>query len=136
MGAVMDGEATPAQLAALLVALRMRGETVDELAGFAAAMRERVVRVDAPEGAIDVVRHRRRRQRHVQHLDRRGPRRRPRPACRSPSTATGRSPRSAGSADVLDALGVRIDHDAESAGVALRDDRLRVPVRARTSTRR
>jgi anthranilate phosphoribosyltransferase len=55
MGAVMDGEATPAQLGALLVALRMRGETVDELAGFATAMRARVLRVDAPEGAIDVV---------------------------------------------------------------------------------
>src|ERR671918_328010 len=55
MGAVMDGEATPAQLAALLVALRMRGESVDELAGFAAAMRERVLKVDAPAGTIDVV---------------------------------------------------------------------------------
>ena len=53
MGAVMDGEATPSQLAALLVALRMRGETVDELAGFAEAMRGRVVRVQAPAGAID-----------------------------------------------------------------------------------
>ena len=55
MGAVMDGEATPAQLGALLVALRMRGETVDELAGFATAMRARVLRVEAPAGAIDVV---------------------------------------------------------------------------------
>ena len=53
MGSVMDGEATPAQLAALLVALRMRGETVEELAGFASAMRDRVLRVTAPEGAID-----------------------------------------------------------------------------------
>jgi anthranilate phosphoribosyltransferase len=53
MGAVMDGEATPAQLAAMLVALRMRGETVEELAGFAAAMRARVLRVQAPDGAID-----------------------------------------------------------------------------------
>src|SRR5437870_7343235 len=53
MGAVMDGEATPAQLAALLVALRMRGETIEELAGFATAMRERVLKVDAPEGTID-----------------------------------------------------------------------------------
>jgi anthranilate phosphoribosyltransferase len=53
MGSVMDGDATPAQLAALLVALRMRGETVEELAGFAAAMRERVLRVVAPAGAID-----------------------------------------------------------------------------------
>jgi anthranilate phosphoribosyltransferase len=55
MAAVMDGEATPAQLGALLVALRMRGETVDELAGFATAMRARVLRVEAPAGAIDVV---------------------------------------------------------------------------------
>jgi anthranilate phosphoribosyltransferase len=53
MGSVMDGEATPAQLAALLVALRMRGETVEELTGFAMAMRERVLRVVAPDGAID-----------------------------------------------------------------------------------
>ena len=55
MGAVMDGEATPAQLAALLMGLRMRGETVEELAGFAAAMRERVTRVEAPDGSIDIV---------------------------------------------------------------------------------
>jgi anthranilate phosphoribosyltransferase len=53
MGAVMEGEATPAQLGALLVALRMRGETVDELAGFASAMRERVLRVEAPAGTVD-----------------------------------------------------------------------------------
>ena len=55
MGAVMDGESSPAQLAALLMGLRMRGETVDELAGFATAMRERVLRVEAPDGAIDLV---------------------------------------------------------------------------------
>ena len=54
MGDVMDGVATPAQLSALM-GLRMRGETVDELAGFAAAMRDRVVKVDAPSDAIDVV---------------------------------------------------------------------------------
>src|SRR5438046_10716870 len=53
MGAVMDGEATPAQLAALLVSLRMRGETIEELAGFATAMRDRVVRVEAPPGTIE-----------------------------------------------------------------------------------
>ena len=47
------GDAGPA--GALLMGLRMRGETVDELAGFAAAMRERSVRVDAPEATIDVV---------------------------------------------------------------------------------
>lgn len=53
MASVMDGEATPAQLAGLLLALRMRGETVDELTGFAMAMRERVLAVQAPVGAID-----------------------------------------------------------------------------------
>ena len=121
MGAVMDGEATPAQLAALLMGLRMRGETVDELAGFAAAMRERVV---ARRGA--------RRARSTSsgpaataagRSTSRRPRRssRPPPASRSRSTATGRSRRRSGSADVLDALGVRIDHDAASAGAALRD---------------
>ena len=53
MGEVMDGDATPAQLGGLLLALRMRGETVDELAGFARAMRERALPVDAPDGAVD-----------------------------------------------------------------------------------
>jgi len=45
MGLVMDGEATPAQISALVVAMRMKGETVDEIVGFARAMRERVTPV-------------------------------------------------------------------------------------------
>jgi anthranilate synthase/phosphoribosyltransferase len=45
MGLVMDGEATPAQIASLITAMRMKGETVDEITGFARAMRARVTPV-------------------------------------------------------------------------------------------
>ncbi len=55
MTSVMAGEATPAQLGALLAALHMRGETADEIAGFASAMRAQAVRVAVADGAIDVV---------------------------------------------------------------------------------
>jgi anthranilate phosphoribosyltransferase len=55
MGSVMAGEATPAQLGALLAALHMRGETPDEIAGFASALRANAVRVQVEDGAIDVV---------------------------------------------------------------------------------
>jgi anthranilate synthase/phosphoribosyltransferase len=41
MGRVMDGEATPAQIASLVTAMRMKGETVEEITGFARAMRAR-----------------------------------------------------------------------------------------------
>src|SRR2546422_641171 len=46
-GVVMRGEATPAQVAALLMGLRVKGETPDEVAGAARALREAMVRVDA-----------------------------------------------------------------------------------------
>ena len=130
MGAVMDGEATPAQLAALLMGLRMRGETVDELAGFATAMRERVRPGRRARRRDRRRRHRRRRQRHVQHLDDRGARRRRRRACRSPSTATARSRRGRARPTCSTRSGVRIDHDAASAGGGAPRARLRVPVRA------
>ncbi|MCL4078825.1 anthranilate phosphoribosyltransferase [Coriobacteriia bacterium Es71-Z0120] len=54
MGAIMDGEATPAQIAALVVGMRMKGETVDEIVGFAQAMRERATPVrPAIPGVLD-----------------------------------------------------------------------------------
>ncbi|MGH6854388.1 MAG: anthranilate phosphoribosyltransferase [Aestuariivirga sp.] len=52
---LMSGEATPAQIGGLLMALRVRGETVDEITGAVEAMREKMTRVSAPAGAIDIV---------------------------------------------------------------------------------
>ena len=105
---MMSGAATPAQIGAFL-ALRVRGETVDEIAGAARAMR-----AQGGHGASA-----RRRHRHVgtggdaagtlQHLDLRGLRRRPARACRSPSTATASLSSRSGAADVLAALGVKIE---------------------------
>lgn len=53
MSSVMSGEASPAQLGALLGVLHLRGETVEEIAGFATALREASVKVHAPPDAID-----------------------------------------------------------------------------------
>src|SRR5207245_11518221 len=56
MGEVMDGQATAAQIAALITAMRRKGETVPEIAGFARAMRERAQRITPKaETLIDVV---------------------------------------------------------------------------------
>ncbi len=53
--AIMDGDATPAQVGGFLMALRTRGETVAEYAAAASVMRAKCLRVRAPEGAIDIV---------------------------------------------------------------------------------
>lgn len=52
---IMSGEATPSQIGAFLMALRVRGETVAEISGAVATMREKMLRVEAPEGAVDIV---------------------------------------------------------------------------------
>jgi anthranilate phosphoribosyltransferase len=51
---IMAGEATPAQIAGLVMAMRVRRETVAELTGAVRAMRARMLRVEAPAGAVDV----------------------------------------------------------------------------------
>jgi anthranilate phosphoribosyltransferase len=51
---IMSGEATPAQIGALLMAMRVRGETVPEITGAVRAMRARMTAIVAPAGAIDV----------------------------------------------------------------------------------
>jgi anthranilate phosphoribosyltransferase len=50
---IMEGTAPPAATAALLTALRVRGESVSEIVGFARAMRRFAARVEAPEGVVD-----------------------------------------------------------------------------------
>jgi anthranilate phosphoribosyltransferase len=52
---IMSGEATPSQIGAFLMALRVRGETVEEISGAVATMRQKMVQVEAPDGAIDIV---------------------------------------------------------------------------------
>jgi anthranilate phosphoribosyltransferase len=52
---LFEGDATPAQMGGFLMALRTRGESVDEYAAAASVMRARCVKVRAPEGAIDIV---------------------------------------------------------------------------------
>ncbi len=54
-GILFEGEATPSQIGGLLMALRTRGETVDEYAAAAAVMRAKCNAVCAPEGAMDIV---------------------------------------------------------------------------------
>jgi anthranilate phosphoribosyltransferase len=117
-GALMRGEAAPAQAGALLMGLRQRGETVDEIAGAVTAMRGAMVRVAAPDGAVD--------------------------CCGTGgdgahtlniSTATALAAAAcgltvakhgnraitskSGTADVLQALNVPIEHDAQSAAASL-----------------
>ncbi len=50
-----DGHASPAQMGAFLMALRVRGETVEEITGAAQMMRAKMNRVSAPPGAVDIV---------------------------------------------------------------------------------
>ena len=52
---LLSGEATSAQMGAFLMGLRVRGETIDEITGAVAAMRAKMLTVEAPAGAIDIV---------------------------------------------------------------------------------
>ncbi|NTU43493.1 MAG: anthranilate phosphoribosyltransferase [Nitrospirales bacterium] len=53
MTEIMEGKATDSQIGAFLTALRLKGETVEEISGAVRVMREKSVRINAPEGVID-----------------------------------------------------------------------------------
>lgn len=54
MGQIMTGEATPAQIGAFITALRMKGETIDEITGAARVMREHATRIRAGKDLLDI----------------------------------------------------------------------------------
>ena len=120
MTSVMAGEATPAQLGALLAALHMRGETSDEIAGFATAMRAQAVRVAVADGAIDVVGTGGDRSNSINISTL---------AALVTAGAGGRVAKhgnraassACGSADVLEALGVKIDLGPDGVAACVRD---------------
>jgi len=120
MDEIMTGTATPAQIGALVIALRIKGETVDEIIGFAKTMRARAVTVQTDGPVIDVV---------GTGGDGSG--------TFNVSTAAAFVAAAAGlkvakhgnramsshcgSADVLEALGVRIDFNAEQVATCLKE---------------
>jgi anthranilate phosphoribosyltransferase len=55
MTQIMDGNATPSQIGAFLMGLRVKGESVGEIAAAVSILREKMVAVEAPEDAIDIV---------------------------------------------------------------------------------
>ena len=120
MASVMAGEATPAQLGGLLAALAMRGETVDEIAGFAGAMRAAAVAVAIADGAIDTC---------GTGGDRSGSFNISTVAAIVAAAAGARVAKhgnraassACGSADVLEALGVKIDLGPESVAACVGD---------------
>ncbi|MET3925200.1 anthranilate phosphoribosyltransferase [Devosia sp. 2618] len=55
MRIIMSGDATPSQIGAFLMGMRIKGESVGEIAAAVSILREQMVKVDAPENAVDIV---------------------------------------------------------------------------------
>jgi anthranilate phosphoribosyltransferase len=117
---MMSGEATPAQIGGLLMAMRVRGETIDEITGAVSVMREKMTRINAPANAIDVC---------GTGGDQAGTLNISTAvafvcaACDVPTAKHGNRAASSksGAADVLAALGVNIDADTETVERALNE---------------
>ena len=129
MKVIMTGGATPAQIGSYLTALRMKGETVEEITGSARAMRANAAAGELRPSPAETLRHRRHRRRRRRAPSTSPPPPRsssPAPGARWPSTATAPPPRKCGSADVLAALGVNIDMTPEAVRARHRRGRHRV----------
>ncbi|MDQ1288452.1 MAG: anthranilate phosphoribosyltransferase [Actinomycetota bacterium] len=109
MDQVMNGEASPARLAGFLVALRSKGESVDELAGLAEAMLRHAVRIEVPGRCVDIVgtggdRH------HTVNISTMAALVVAGAGYRVVKHGNRSASSSSGAADVLEVLGVRLDH--------------------------
>ncbi|HZD89868.1 MAG TPA: anthranilate phosphoribosyltransferase [Pseudolabrys sp.] len=117
---MMSGEATPSQMGGLLMALRVRGETVDEITGAVTTMRAKMLGVQAPADAVDVV---------GTGGDASGSYNISTCAaflvagCGVPVAKHGNRALSSksGAADVLQALGIKIDLNSKQVGACIRD---------------
>ena len=120
MGSLMSGEATPAQMGALLAALAVRGETVDEIAGFAAGMRAAAVPVHIAAGAIDTCGTGGDRS-HSFNISTVAAIVAAAAGARVAKHGNRAASSACGSADVLEALGVKIDLGAESVAACVEE---------------
>jgi anthranilate phosphoribosyltransferase len=121
MGLVMDGELSPVRTAAVLSALRVRGETVGEIVGFARAMRERAVRVDAGDGPIVDTCGTGGDGAHTFNISTTSAFVVAAAGVRVAKHGNRAASSRAGSADVLEALGVNLEVTAERVGEAVRE---------------
>jgi anthranilate phosphoribosyltransferase len=116
---IVDGNASEAQAAAFLIALRTKGETVGEIAGLAAVLRERAVKVDAGDDLVDTAGTGGGRP--TFNVSTTAAFIAAGAGCRVAKHGNRSATSQCGSADVLEALGGRIDVDVEVVEACIRE---------------
>jgi anthranilate phosphoribosyltransferase len=120
MDQVMTGEVSPVQLAGFLVALRAKGETVEELAGLTASMVHHATRIDVPEPSVDIVGTGGDRA-HTVNISTMASVVIAGTGLRVVKHGNRAASSSSGSADVLEELGIRLDHTPERVAQIARE---------------